>query len=221
MNDFKRVPKHIGIIPDGNRRWAVARGLQKKDGYWHGIEPAKKIFQDVWAVGIEEVSVYIFTKENTHRPKDQMVSFKNAFLEFIDWVEDKDISLLVVGDASSPLFPKEVKELTVPSTDRDKKRRLNFLVNYNWEWDLSSATRGNNGGNGGKKDILSKLGSRHVPKVDLVIRWGNRNRLSGFLPVQTAYADIYVVKALWPDYEVGHLYEALKWYENQDVTMGG
>jgi len=218
MYRFKRLPKHIGIIPDGNRRWAVARGLEKKDGYFHGIEPAKRIFQDVWSVGVEEVSVYIFTKENAHRPKDQIIAFKQAFLEFLDWVDDKDVSLLVVGDTRSPVFPKEIKKLTVPDKGRDGKRRLNFLVNYNWEWDLSVGLKGGNGGNGG---ILGRIGSHHVSKVDLVIRWGDRNRLSGFLPVQTAYADIYVVKALWPDYEVGHLYKALKWYEKQDITMGG
>jgi undecaprenyl diphosphate synthase len=221
MDGFKRLPKHIGIIPDGNRRWAVARGLEKKDGYFAGIEPAKKIFQDVWSVGVQEVSVYIFTKENAHRPKDQIVAFKQAFLEFLGWVEDKDVSLLVVGDTRSPVFPKELKRLTVPDKDRDGKRRLNFLVNYNWEWDLSVGLKGNNGGNGGNGGILSKIGSRHVSKVDLVIRWGDRTRLSGFLPVQTAYADIYVVKAYWPDYELGHLHEALKWYECQDITMGG
>lgn len=221
MDGFKRLPKHIGIIPDGNRRWAVARGLEKKDGYFFGIEPAKRIFQDVWSVGVQEVSVYIFTKENAHRPKDQIVAFKQAFLEFLGWVEDKDVSLLVVGDTRSPVFPKELKRLTVPDKDRNGKRRLNFLVNYNWEWDLSVGLKGNNGGNGGNGGILSKIGSRHVSKVDLVIRWGDRTRLSGFLPVQTAYADIYVVKAYWPDYEPGHLHEALKWYEGQDITMGG
>jgi undecaprenyl diphosphate synthase len=221
MVQFKRIPRHIGVIPDGNRRWALARGMEKKDGYFHGIEPATRLFKDVWDVGIEEVSVYIFTKENSHRPSDQILAFKDAFFYFLDWVKDKDVSLLVVGDSNSKVFPKELKKMTVPQKDRDKKRKLNFLVNYNWEWDLSVGLNGNNGNGHKKAPVLSKIGSRHVSKIDLVIRWGDRNRLSGFLPVQTAYADIFIIKQYWPDYEQDHLHQALKWYDKQDITMGG
>ena len=219
MPNNKPIPRHIGVIPDGNRRWAQAKGLPKRDGYFYGIEPAKRLFKDVWDAGVEEVSVYIFTKENSHRPSEQIVAFKEAFITFLDWVQGKDVSLLIVGDPSSKVFPKELREMTVPQKDRDKKRKLNFLVNYNWEWDLSVGLKDNNGSK--KGPVLEKIGSRHVSKVDLVIRWGNRNRLSGFLPVQTAYADIYVIKDYWPDYELGHLHEALKWYGEQDITMGG
>lgn len=221
MSEFKRVPRHIGIIPDGNRRWAEARGLPRRDGYTHAIGPSKKIFEDAWNLGIQEVSVYVFTKENTHRPRDQITSFTSAFLEFLDWVQDKDVSLLVVGDPRSSVFPKDALRWTKPAKDRQKKRRLNFLVNYSWKWDLSEAIKAckNNGHN--RTELLDKIGSRHVPTVDLVIRWGGRTRLSGFLPVQTAYADIYVLDTLWPDCRVEHFYEALRWYEKQDTTMGG
>jgi len=218
---FKRIPRHIGMIPDGNRRWAATRGLPKKDGYEHGIDPAKKAYGDVWDLGIQEVSVYIFTKENSHRPKDQTDAFKAAFSKFLRWVSDKEVSLLVVGDSGSEVFPKELKGFTVPEPDRAEKRRLNFLVNYNWKWDLSVAIEECRGGVPANKDLLECIGSRHVSPIDLVIRWGSRSRLSGFLPVQSAYADIYVVDALWPDYKIQHLHEALGWYERQDITMGG
>lgn len=220
MAKYKRIPEHIGIIPDGNRRWAVAHGLEKKEGYRFGIEPAKKAFRDVWNAGILETSVYIFTKENSHRPPDQVRAFKSAFLEFIQWVKDQDVCLLVVGDTSSKGFPRELVPLTIPDKDRQQRRRLNFLVNYNYEWDIGAGMApGNGGGNG--HGILGRIGSRHVSRVDLLIRWGDRQRLSGFLPVQTAYADIYVVKALWPDYRPSHLHDALKWYNAQDITLGG
>ena len=216
MSGKRRIPAHVGIIPDGNRRWALAHGLEKKDGYRHGIEPAKKAFRDVWDAGIKEASVYIFTKENSHRPPEQVAAFKDAFLEFIGWVRDQDVSVLIVGDARSKVFPRELVPFTVPEKDRDARRRLNFLVNYSWEWDLAEAVKHGNGGG-----VLANIGSRHVSRVDLLVRWGDRTRLSGFLPVQTAYADIYVVKALWPDYRSGHLEEALSWYDAQDITLGG
>jgi undecaprenyl diphosphate synthase len=217
----KRIPRHIGIIPDGNRRWALAKGFPKEMGYEGGIEPAKRIFDEVWDLGIEEVSVYIFTKENAKRPARQVNAFKEAFFEYLTWVREKDISILVVGDKDSPVFPKELHPLTIPDGDRDNKRKLNFLVNYNWKWDLSMAMKGNGGPNPKGRELMDSIGSRHVSRIDLVIRWGDRTRLSGFLPVQSAYADLYVVPSLWPDFEIEQLHEALRWYSKQDITLGG
>lgn len=219
--EFKRVPAHVGVIPDGNRRWAAARGLPKAAGYEHGIAPAKRLFDVVWDLGIEEVSTYIFTQENAHRPKDQIEAFKAAFIEFLGWVEEKDVSLLIVGDTSSPIFPKGLEYLAEPEEGRERRRRLNLLVNYSWRWDVAEGVRAHARMADKVGDPLDLIGSRHVSRIDLIVRWGGRNRLSGFLPLQSAYADIYVVDAMWPDFEVEHFYDALWWYQGQDVTMGG
>jgi undecaprenyl diphosphate synthase len=221
MVKLKRIPKHIGIIPDGNRRWALAHNLSKEAGYEYGIEPGKQLFEAGFDLGIDEVSVYTFTKENIHRPKKQIVAFQNAFLKFIDWVKKKDVSILVVGDIDSPYFPNEVKKYATPEKDRMNKKRLNFLVNYSWKWDLGRALINCAEKNGGKNSLMDNIGSRYVSRVDLLIRWGERMRLSGFLPIQCAYADIRVVDELWPDFKVDQFYDALKWYEKQDITLGG
>ncbi len=221
MLNLKRVPKHIGIIPDGNRRWALAHNLPKEAGYEYGIEPGKELFEAGFDLGIQEVSVYTFTKENTHRPKKQIEAFQSAFLKYLEWVKHKDVSILVVGDINSNYFPEEIKRYALPEKNRMKRKRLNFLVNYSWKWDLDIALLNCKKVNGGKSDLVGNLGSRYVSKVDLLIRWGERMRLSGFLPIQCAYADIYVVKELWPDFNVEQFYEALEWYEKQDITLGG
>ena len=219
--EFKRIPTHVGVIPDGNRRWAAARGLPKAAGYEHGIVPAKRLFDVVWDLGIEEVSTYIFTQENAHRPKDQIEAFKAAFIKFLGWVEEKDVSLLIVGDTSSPIFPKGLEYLVEPEEGRERRRRLNLLVNYSWKWDVAEGVRAHARMADRGGDPLDLIGSRHVSRIDLIVRWGGRNRLSGFLPLQSAYADIYVVDAMWPDFEVEHFYDAMRWYQGQDVTMGG
>lgn len=214
-----RIPSHVGVIPDGNRRWAVARGLPKSAGYEQGIEPAKRFYDVVWDLGVQEVSSYVFTKENMHRPRDQIVAFKAAFAAFIDWIRDKDVSVLLVGDTKSTSFPAEFAHLAVPDEGRSSKRRLNLLVNYSWKWDVAEAARAIAAGK--QADPLDHVGSRHVSRIDLVVRWGARSRLSGFLPLQSAYADLYVVDAMWPDFEPEHFYDALRWYSGQDITLGG
>lgn len=217
----KRFPKHIGIIPDGNRRWAEMRGMPKEEGYKYGIEPGKKLFEEILGSGIQEVSTYMFTRENTFRPRKQIAAFRSACIKFIDWIKEKDVSILVVGDASSPFFPEELKCYTVPEKDRGGKLRLNFLVNYSWKWDLDMVLANPGNKRLRKQDILRNMGSKDVSRIDLIIRWGERRRLSGFLPIQSAYADIFVVDELWPDFNLEQFHRALKWYEGQDVTLGG
>lgn len=220
MRKLKRIPRHIGIIPDGNRRWAQIRGLPKERGYEHGIEPGKRLFEEVCRLGIKEVSFYVFTQENTKRSPSQVDAFRQACLRAVHWLKQQDVSLLVVGDAESPLFPAELKELTRPANPRNGKLRVNFLVNYSWTWDLRTALA-HSRKPGRKRDLLKCVGSREVSRIDLVIRWGNRRRLSGFLPLQSAYADIFVVDELWPDFQVDQFHRALEWFAQQDVTMGG
>jgi len=214
---FKRVPRHIGIIPDGNRRWAVSHGFSKEKGYAFGVKAAQNCFKQVFALnlGIDEVSAYAFTHENTLRSKIQVAAFQAACTKASFWMKRQDISFLIVGDTSSPLFPRSLLKFTVPDADRDEKKKVNFLVNYSWRWDLGCAAGAT------KSDMLSRIGSKDVSRIDLIIRWGNRRRLSGFLPLQSAYADLFVVDKFWPEFHIDDFYRALRWYEQQDVTHGG
>jgi undecaprenyl diphosphate synthase len=95
--------------------------------------------------------------------------------------------------------------------------KVNFLVDYGWEWDLSHILTAKNK----KSNIINSIKSSDISRIDLIIRWGGRRRLSGFLPVQSIYADFYVLDEYWPDYEPNHLYQALEWYNKQDITLGG
>jgi undecaprenyl pyrophosphate synthase len=142
------IPRHVGFIPDGNRRWAMDHGMSKEAGYAHGIDPGFLLFEKCKAYG----------KEYRQR---QGVGMK-----------------------------------------------VNLLVNYGWEWDLAGLK------NGG-------LRSDGVSRLDLIVRWGGARRLSGFLPVQSVYADFYVRDEYWPDFHPQHFEDALAWYKNQDQTLGG
>jgi len=215
MQTYKRLPAHIGVIPDGNRRWAQNRGMQKQDGYHFGIDPGFVMYQECLNLGIKELTLYGFTVDNTKRPAVQTRAFQKACVDSVQKLTEYDADLLVVGDTSSPLFPKELLPYTERTTFGKGKIKVNFLVNYGWNWDLNSSLQNPSG------SFLENIASKDISRIDLLIRWGGRRRLSGFLPVQSVYADIYVIDKFWPDFEISQLHEALQWYEGQDVTLGG
>ena len=204
---MKRIPKHIGIIPDGNRRWAEGNGMKKEEGYAHGLEPGLRLLRAAKDYGIQELTYYGFTVDNCKRPKEQVMAFSKACIEAVKMIEKENAELYVIGNTNSQCFPEEL----LPYADFGHRPacskgtlRVNFLVNYGWEWDM-------------KNDWAS----REIPRIDLVIRWGGMCRLSGVLPIQTVYSDFYIVKELWPDFQEKHLTDALEWYQEQDVTLGG
>jgi len=220
MPRFKRLPRHIGVIPDGNRRWAERHGLPRQAGYERGIGPGFELYDLCVDLGVEELTLYGFTQDNTKRPAVQTRAFQKACVDSVRGLSERDGALLVVGNADSPLFPRELLPYAAKRTVFGQgKIRINFLVNYGWLWDLNCAVERARAGD--TRPFVERLASADVSRVDLVIRWGGRRRLSGFLPVQCVYADFYVVEALWPDFEPQHLFDALRWYEQQDVTLGG
>ncbi len=198
-----RTPTHIGIIPDGNRRWAIRNGLQKQDGYEFGLSSGLKLFRAAKLRGVKELTYYGFTVDNCKRPKEQVAAFSDACCKAVEMIADEDVSVCIVGNTESACFPERL----IPYTERkrdDGRMRVNLLVNYGWEWDLKNG-----------------WASSAIPRIDMVIRWGGMCRLSGFLPLQTVYSDLYIIKDLWPDFKEKHLDDALEWYSRQDVTLGG
>ncbi|MEA4848575.1 MAG: undecaprenyl diphosphate synthase family protein [Clostridiaceae bacterium] len=212
--DFKRLPMHVGVIPDGNRRWALGKGYEKQDGYEHGIKPGFELYKLCVALGIKELTLYGFTEDNTRRPSIQTQAFIKACVDAVMELAGRDAELLVIGNTKSPMFPQEL----LPYTKRVKFGqgliKINFLVNYGWNWDLSHGLKDN-------PNIAEQIASAEISRIDLIVRWGGRRRLSGFLPIQSVYADFYIVEDLWPDFKPEHLYKALEWYQDQDVTLGG
>ena len=123
----------------------------------------------------------------------------------------EDAELLVLGNTASKMFPEELKPFTTRTKFGRGGMKINFLVNYSWEWDLNIA----------QKEYIPSIHSSDVSRVDLVIRWGGRKRLSGFLPVQSVYSDFYFIEDFWPDFKKEHVIEAVDWYNRQDITLGG
>lgn len=212
-----RIPKHIGIIPDGNRRWAVSHGLTKDKGYNAGIDPGFLLFKQCEKIGIKELTFYGFTVDNTKRPSIQKEAFTEACINAVNSLKGEDVEILVLGNTESSCFPKELLPYTKPIKFGTGKTRVNFLINYGWEWDLNSLKTSDKN----RKNITNNIRSNDISRIDLIIRWGGRRRLSGFLPVQSVYSDFYIIDRYWPDFSTSDLEDALNWYNTQDVTLGG
>lgn len=212
-----RIPKHIAVIPDGNRRWAQNAGMDKQDGYQHGLDPGLRFLKLCKKYGVEEVTYYGFTTDNCKRPKAQVQAFSDACVQAVKLIEQENVSLLVVGNSESEMFPKELLPYITRTNLGSNEIKVNFLVNYGWEWDLGHMhTDACN-----RKTIQDCLQSREISRIDLIIRLGGRSRLSGLLPVQSVYADFCTLDDLWPDFNEDHFLKALDWYNGQDITLGG
>lgn len=219
MTNNKRLPQHIGIIPDGNRRWAQSHGLEKQDGYAFGLKPGIELCDVCEELGIKEITFYGFTVDNTKRPLVQIEAFRKACVDAVAIMDKRDADLLVVGNTQSPLFPKELLPYTQRTRFGKGGRRVNFLVNYGWNWDLNYSLK--KGSFSPDDNLTDGIASADISRIDLIVRWGGGRRLSGFLPIQSVYADFYVVEEMWPDFQIGQFYQALEWYQDQDVTLGG
>ena len=212
---LSRIPRHLGVIPDGNRRWAQAQGLGKHEGYGAGVAPGLQLLEVCRGLGISEVSVFGFPREHAHRPVEQVKAFGSACVDFAARATAIGGAVQVVGDMGSAVFPEALK----PFAERTPgDMRINLLANYSWQWDLAlSAAKGGVG----RRSRAEHLGSGGVSRVDLIVRWGGRQRLSGFLPIQSAHADLYVIDTLWPAMTLEEFFEALEWYERQEVALVG
>ncbi len=201
---MQRTPTHIGIIPDGNRRWATENGFKKSDGYEFGLFSGIRLLRAAKKHNIKEITFYGFTVDNCKRPKPQVAAFSKACCDAVKMIENENVSLFIVGNTQSKCFPRELLPYTEKQPENKTRLKVNFLVNYGWEWDMK-----NNWASGA------------IPRIDLVIRWGGMRRLSGFLPLQTVYSDFYIVDDLWPNFKEEHFDAALEWYACQDITLGG
>lgn len=213
-----RIPKHVAIIPDGNRRWANSNGYEKQKGYYHGLNPDLEVLRLAKNYGVAEITYYGFTTDNCKRPSVQVKAFRQACVDAVKLVMCEDINLLVVGNTESDMFPDELLTYTRNRVAIGAGTiKVNFLVNCGCEWDLGDRCISSKNRN----CILESLQSKDISRIDLVIRWGGRRRLSGLLPIQAVYADFYVLEELWPEFTKEQFISALTWYEKQDVTLGG
>jgi len=237
MNKYKDlikpapVPAHVGIIMDGNGRWAKERGLPRKEGHKMGAEVIEPLMDCAISIGIKKVSLYAFSVENWSRPVAEVRGLWELLEKFfktkIDAIKEKNIRIQHSGSLKKlpPSTSRAICE-SMNKTSSNKGIVLNFCINYGGRQEIVDSV--NNWLITRKKDekITEKKLSGHLyspglPDLDLLIRTSGEYRISNFMLWQMAYAEMVFTDVLWPDFKDEDLYRAVREFQNRERRYGG
>ncbi len=229
------IPEHIGIIMDGNGRWAKKRGLPRPVGHTYGAKTFKTITRYISQQGVKFLTLYAFSTENWKRPLEEVNALMKIFRQYLidsltDFRED-DIKVVFIGDRSAfaPDIIDMINETEEVAKDR-KGMQLNIAMNYGGRDELLSAVKrlcleAKEGGIDPsaitEQDISSRLYTAGQPDPDLIIRTGGEHRLSNFMLYQAAYAEFYSTDTLWPDFKPEDVDKAILEFNKRNRRFGG
>lgn len=225
------LPKHIGFILDGNRRWASQKGLPKLVGHKKGYENLKKIAEECFDMGIEVVSAYIFSTENWKREETEVSYLMDLALKIfssdLDELIQKGIRVVVSGtkDKLDPKIVKAIDESTERTAD-NHKGTINLCFNYGGQQEIADAVvriidAGLPADSITPAVIRDHLYHPELPPVDYIVRTSGEQRLSNFLLWDSAYAELQFVPVHWPAFKKKDLAEALDEYQHRQRRFGG
>ena len=233
--DFPRLPRHVGIIMDGNGRWAKKHKLAIAIGHRQGTENLRDIIRHTDDLGIEALSLYAFSTENWRRSPEEVAALMQLLLDYfakeIDELDEKHVRITILGDKNG--MPERQRETLLNAearTLRNQGLRLNIAINYGGRAELTRAARtlaeqvkaGELQPEAITEETLAgALYTAGLPDVDLLIRTSGEQRLSNFLLWQCAYAEFLFPERLWPDFSVADYDAALMAYARRDRRFGG
>jgi undecaprenyl diphosphate synthase len=230
--DKKNLPKHIGIIMDGNRRWAAKRGLTPMEGHQAGVKALIKIVEHCLDLGVETLTIYALSTENWRkRAKKEVEGLFNLIVRAVEEkkeeYKEKGVKLAVLGNFQA--FPRKVVraiEEMMAIVKTHERLKVNIALNYGGRDEIIRAI---------KKIIEEDVPSRKVnermfgkflytngePDPDLIIRTGGESRLSNFLLWQSSYSELFFTKVLWPDFSPAKLDKMILDYQKRTRRFGG
>ena len=230
------LPEHIGIIMDGNGRWAKKRALPRKYGHREGAKAFRKIVEYCDKIGLHYLTVYAFSTENWKRPKDEVDSIMQLLEQYIDEAfdhknESDSVRTKFIGDMSalSPVLQEKIKRIEALGEGKSGLL-VNVALNYGGRHELvhsmcalAEMVREQKIA---PEEIDEAMVSNHLytagqPDPDLIIRPSGEERLSNFLIWQAAYSEFVFMDVLWPDFKPEHLEEAIRIFNQRHRRFGG
>jgi len=232
--DHKRLPLHVAIIMDGNGRWAKKRGLPRVMGHKKGVKAVQNTVEFAREIGIKVLTLYAFSKENWQRPPEEVNALMDLLLEYLDSQLEKllknSISLKTIGETH--LLPQKVRDklnFTIEKTCENKDMTLVLALSYSSQNEITRAAKKfaemcikaeDNPESLNEEKFKSLLDTSGLPELDLIIRTSGELRLSNFLLYQAAYAELYMTKTLWPDFDKEEFITALNDYALRERRFG-
>jgi undecaprenyl diphosphate synthase len=228
------VPLHIGIIMDGNGRWATGRGLMRTQGHLEGLKAAKRITKAASDLGVKFLTLYAFSTENWKRTSEEVGFIMGLIKQYLksefDFSIRNRIRVRFTGDMEG--LPSDIqKEIqdTMEHTSGFDGMQVVLAINYGGRDEIVRAFKklaANHSPENSQKDLTEKdfsafLDNPDIPDPDLIIRSAGEYRTSNFLLWEGAYSEFYVSQKLWPDWEKTDLEEAIENYNKRDRRFGG
>lgn len=237
IKNFKRLPSHIAIIPDGNRRWARKRGLAPHIGHIYGGEAFERILKYVYKLKIPYLTLWVGSLDNfLKRPKREVEVLFGIYEDKIKQLRDSSIihkekvKVRIYGywrDYLPPYIKKLFEEI-IETTKNYGKYNLTFLVGYNGDLEMLDCiknlvlTQENVNPHFDEEKLRKYLMTGELPPIDLLIRTGGEAHLSaGFMMWHTRYSQLYFSRKLWPDFNSVDLKRVLKIYSKRERRFGG
>ncbi len=232
--DYTRLPKHIGIIMDGNGRWAKKRGLPRSAGHARGADNFRKIVRFCGEIGISYLTVYAFSTENWTRPKDEVDALMRLLEEYLERAYkelDERVRIRIIGEREmlSETLLKKVEALEEYTKNRTGMV-LNIALSYGGKQEILHAARvcaaKVEAGEIKAGDITLEMLAMAMytgdqPDPDLIIRPSGEKRISNFMLWQAAYAEFWYSNVLWPSFKPTHLLEAISAFQGRNRRFGG
>lgn len=233
--DFDNLPRHIGIIMDGNGRWAKKRGLPRSAGHKAGAESLKKIITDANNMGVKYVTVYAFSTENWKRPQAEVDYLMNLLMDYLINAEKtlagENVVIRAIGSRKE--LSEDMRRQIIKTEEFTKNNTgiiMNIALNYGGREELVNAARqiaaqardGEIAPEDIDADMINdKLYTASQPDVDLLIRTSGEMRLSNFMLWQVSYAEMWFTDKLWPDFKPADLRQAILDFQNRGRRFGG
>lgn len=225
-----KVPQHIGIIMDGNGRWALKRGWQRLKGHSMGVDALRRIIDAAYDLDVKTLTAYAFSTENWSRPKKEVDEIMNLLLKFLknykEEIRERDIRIVAMGDVTK--FSPEIQTqmaLVEGATANNSKLTVYIAINYGGRAEIVDAVKKIKNSNIDAVEITEKtveqfLYTQGNSNVDLIIRTSGEMRMSNFLLWQGAYAEFYVTRKLFPQLEREDFIKAIKAYNKRIRRFG-
>jgi len=228
------IPKHIAIIMDGNGRWAKAHSLPRIAGHKEGIDSVRAITKKCGDIGVKHLSLYTFSSENWHRPKNEVKALMRLLLltirREIKDLNKNNVRLTTIGNMGDlPDDARKGMEEGLKITENNSGLNLILALSYGGRQEIlkmaqSIAIKAVNGEIEPEKlsegDIINELDTAKIPDPDLLIRTGGEQRISNFLLWQIAYSEIYVTDTYWPEFREKELLDAVADFQDRERRFG-